>query len=46
MTGMSWIGLARFSERASNYGRLGVFEAKYPIRLMQANAKRLDEFGA
>ncbi len=41
-----WDGLDRFTERASNYGSLGVFEAKYLIRLMQANAKRLDKFGA
>jgi 2,3-bisphosphoglycerate-independent phosphoglycerate mutase len=41
-----WDGLDRFTERASNYGSLGIFEAKYLIRLMQANAKRLDKFGA
>ncbi len=41
-----WDGLDRFTERASNYGSLGIFEAKYLIRLMQANARRLDKFGA
>jgi 2,3-bisphosphoglycerate-independent phosphoglycerate mutase len=41
-----WDGLDRFTERAANQGSLGVFEAKYLIRLMQANAKRLDKFGA
>jgi 2,3-bisphosphoglycerate-independent phosphoglycerate mutase len=41
-----WDGLERFTERAANHGSLGVFEAKFLIRLMQANAKRLDKFGA
>jgi 2,3-bisphosphoglycerate-independent phosphoglycerate mutase len=41
-----WDGLDRFTERAANQGSLGVFESKYLIRLMQANAKRLDKFGA
>jgi 2,3-bisphosphoglycerate-independent phosphoglycerate mutase len=41
-----WDGLDRFTERNANIGSLGVFEAKYLIRLMQANAKRLDKFGA
>jgi len=41
-----WDGQERFTERAANLGSLGVFEAKYLIRLMQANAKRLDKFGA
>src|SRR6266446_4994615 len=41
-----WDGLDRFTERAANSGSLGVFEAKYLIRLMQANAKRFDKFGA
>ena len=41
-----WDGSDRFTERAANQGSLGVFEAKYLIRLMQANAKRLDKFGA
>ena len=41
-----WDGLDRFTERAANHGSLGIFEAKYLIRFMQANAKRLDKFGA
>ena len=41
-----WDGLDRFTERAANHGSLGIFEAKYLIRLMQANAKRFDKFGA
>jgi 2,3-bisphosphoglycerate-independent phosphoglycerate mutase len=41
-----WDGMERFTERAANHGSLGVFEAKYLIRHMQANAKRLDKFGA
>ena len=41
-----WDGQNRFTERAANQGSLGVFEAKYLIRYMQANAKRLDKFGA
>jgi 2,3-bisphosphoglycerate-independent phosphoglycerate mutase len=41
-----WDGMERFTERAANHGSLGTFEAKYLIRLMQANAKRLDKFGA
>ncbi len=41
-----WDGLDRFTERAANLGSLGIFEAKYLIRLMQANAKRFDKFGA
>ncbi len=41
-----WDGQDRFTERSANQGSLGVFEAKYLIRFMQANAKRLDKFGA
>ena len=41
-----WDGMERFTERAANHGSLGVFEAKYLIRHMQANARRLDKFGA
>jgi 2,3-bisphosphoglycerate-independent phosphoglycerate mutase len=41
-----WDGCDRFTERAANQGSLGVFEAKHLIRLMQANARRLDKFGA
>ena len=38
--------LERFTETGSNLGSLGVMEAKYLIRLMQANAKMFDKFGA
>jgi 2,3-bisphosphoglycerate-independent phosphoglycerate mutase len=38
--------LARFTETGANTGSLGVFEAKYLIRLMQANARMFDKFGA
>ncbi len=38
--------LSRFTETAANAGSLGVFEAKHLIRLMQANAKMFDKFGA
>ncbi len=38
--------LDRFTETGANQGSLGVFEAKYLIRLMQANANRFDKFGA
>jgi len=38
--------LKRFTETSGNFGSLGVFEAKYLIRLMQANAKMFDKFGA
>ena len=38
--------LERFTETGANQGSLGVFEAKYLIRLMQANAKMFDKFGA
>jgi 2,3-bisphosphoglycerate-independent phosphoglycerate mutase len=38
--------LHRFTETGANTGSLGVFEAKYLIRLMQANAKLFDKFGA
>lgn len=41
-----WDGMERFTERAANHGSLGIFEAKYLIRYMQANAKRFDKFGA
>ncbi len=41
-----WDGLDRFTERAANQGSLGVFAAKYLLRLMLANAKRLDKYGA
>ena len=38
--------LDRFTETGANLGSLGVFEAKYLIRLMQANARLFDKFGA
>jgi 2,3-bisphosphoglycerate-independent phosphoglycerate mutase len=38
--------LERFTETGANMGSLGVFEAKFLIRLMQANAKMFDKFGA
>jgi 2,3-bisphosphoglycerate-independent phosphoglycerate mutase len=38
--------LERFTETGANTGSLGAFEAKYLIRLMQANAKMFDKFGA
>jgi len=38
--------LERFTETGANLGSLGVFEAKYLLRLMQANAKMFDKFGA
>lgn len=41
-----WDGMDRFTERAANHGSLGIFEAKYLIRHMQANARRFEKFGA
>ena len=38
--------LARFTETGANSGSLGIFEAKYLIRLMQANARMFDKYGA
>ena len=38
--------LERFTETGANTGSLGMFEAKYLMRLMQANAKMFDKFGA
>ena len=38
--------LDRFTETGANMGSLGVFKAKYLMRLMQANAKMFDKFGA
>ena len=38
--------LQRFTETGANTGSLGVIEAKYLMRLMQANAKMFDKFGA
>ena len=41
-----WDKLERFTETGANNGSLGVFDAKFLIRLMQANAKMYDKFGA
>jgi 2,3-bisphosphoglycerate-independent phosphoglycerate mutase len=38
--------LDRLTETGANSGSLGIFEAKYLIRLMQANARMFDKFGA
>ena len=38
--------LDRFTETTANLGSLGVFDAKYLIRLMQANARMFGKFGA
>jgi len=38
--------LERFTERTATGGSLGLFEAKYLIRLMQANARMFDKYGA
>jgi 2,3-bisphosphoglycerate-independent phosphoglycerate mutase len=38
--------LERFSETGANQGSLGIFSAKYLIRLMQANARMFDKYGA
>jgi 2,3-bisphosphoglycerate-independent phosphoglycerate mutase len=38
--------LDRFTETGANSGSLGVFDSKYLIRLMQANARMFDKFGA
>jgi 2,3-bisphosphoglycerate-independent phosphoglycerate mutase len=38
--------LNRFTETGANLGSLGIFEAKYLIRFMQANARMFDKFGA
>jgi 2,3-bisphosphoglycerate-independent phosphoglycerate mutase len=38
--------LERFTETGANSGSLGVFESKYLIRLMQANARMFDKYGA
>lgn len=38
--------LDRFTETSANLGSLGVFEAKHLMRLMQANARMFDKFGA
>src|SRR2546430_15998761 len=38
--------LERFTETGANMGSLGVFESKFLMRLMQANARMFDKFGA
>ncbi len=38
--------LERFTETGANLGSLGIFEAKYLIRLMQAHGRMFDKFGA
>jgi 2,3-bisphosphoglycerate-independent phosphoglycerate mutase len=38
--------LERFTETGANLGSLSLFEAKYLMRLMQANARMFDKFGA
>ncbi len=38
--------LERFSETGANLGSLGVFEARFLMRYMQANARMFDKFGA
>ncbi len=38
--------LERFTETGANSGSLGIFEAKYLIRLMQAHARMFDKYGA
>ncbi len=44
-----WSGsdkLDHFTETSANLGSLGCFEAKYLMRLMQANARMFDKYGA
>ncbi len=41
-----WDKLDRFTETGSNLGSLGIFEAKYLMRLMQANGRMFAKFGA
>lgn len=41
-----WDKLDRFTDTGANLGSLGVFEAKYLLRLMQANARMFDKYGA
>ncbi len=38
--------LERFTETGANSGSVGIIEAKYLMRLMQANARMFDKFGA
>jgi 2,3-bisphosphoglycerate-independent phosphoglycerate mutase len=39
-------GQARFTEKNANCGSLGIFKANRLMRLMQANARMFDKFGA
>jgi 2,3-bisphosphoglycerate-independent phosphoglycerate mutase len=41
-----WDKLERFTETGANLGSLGIFESKYLMRLMQANGRMFDKFGA
>ncbi|MBL9135923.1 MAG: 2,3-bisphosphoglycerate-independent phosphoglycerate mutase [Verrucomicrobiales bacterium] len=41
-----WDKLDRFTETGANLGSLGIFEAKYLIRHMQAHGKMFAKFGA
>jgi 2,3-bisphosphoglycerate-independent phosphoglycerate mutase len=41
-----WDKLDRFTETGANLGSLGIFESKFLMRLMQANARMFDKFGA
>ena len=41
-----WDKLDRFTETGANSGSLGIMDAKFLIRHMQANAKMFDKFGA
>jgi 2,3-bisphosphoglycerate-independent phosphoglycerate mutase len=38
--------LDRFTETGANMGSLGIFESKFLMRYMQANARMFDKFGA
>jgi 2,3-bisphosphoglycerate-independent phosphoglycerate mutase len=38
--------LQRFTETGANSGSLGIFPAKFLLRLMQANARMFDKYGA
>jgi 2,3-bisphosphoglycerate-independent phosphoglycerate mutase len=38
--------LERFTETGANLGSLGLFDAKFLMRLMQANGRMFDKFGA
>jgi 2,3-bisphosphoglycerate-independent phosphoglycerate mutase len=38
--------LERFTETGANLGSLGIFEAKFLMRHMQAHARMFDKYGA